>query len=443
MPWSEDGPPKESNYEVAYQRMLSSEKTFKRKNCIEDAQVEIQKLLEQEFFVEIKQIDHNVPEWYLPMQAVLTPDRTTKLRLVYDASAKGQNGKSLNDNLEKGPNYINSLPNVLIAWRFDQVAYSGDMRKMFNQVRIHPDDQVFHRFLWRTNESEQPRVYQWVRLNFGDKPAPDIAAAAIKTLAKASEVQHSEGAKELCTHVYVDDIGGSRENEARCKKVTSEIDAILSIGQFQVKAWHSNNKNVNQSDEERPNFLGHKWVKVLDKISFKKSEIVADLTNLSKRGCLASVAQMWDPMGLVVTCTIELRIDLQELWSAGYSWDEILPEEIRMKWIRNIQILNQRLTYEFDRKLKPDNAVGLPEIHGFCDGGEKAYGAVVFLRWKLAKSNYFCVPLMVPVKACVAPLKKKSIPRLELMGCLTLSRLYSTCKEALEFAELSDAKTVF
>ena len=184
MPWSEDGPPKESNYDVAYQRMLSSEKTFKRKNCLEDVQDEIQKLLEQEFIVEIKQVDHNVPEWYLPMQAVLTPDRTTKLRLVYDASAKGQNGKSLNDHLEKGPNYINSLPNVLMAWRFDQVAYSGDMGKMVNQVRIHPDDQVFHRFLWRTNESEQPRVYQWVRLNFGDKPAADIAAAAIKTLAK-------------------------------------------------------------------------------------------------------------------------------------------------------------------------------------------------------------------------------------------------------------------
>ena len=72
-----------------------------------------------------------------------------------------------------------------------------------------------------------------------------------------------------------------------------------------------------------------------------------------------------------------------------------------MKWIRNIQILNQLLTYEFDRKLKPDNAVGLPEIHGFCDGGEKAYGPVVFLRWKLANSNYFCVPLML--KAFVAP----------------------------------------
>ena len=95
-------------------------------------------------------------------------------------------------------------------------------------------------FLWRTNESEQPRVYQWVRLNFGEKPAPDIAAAAIKTLAKASEGQYSGGAKELCTHVYVDDIGGSRENEARCRKVTSKIDAILTTGQFQVKTFQVN-----------------------------------------------------------------------------------------------------------------------------------------------------------------------------------------------------------
>jgi len=80
-----------------------------------------------------------------------------------------------------------------------------------------------------------------------------------------------------------------------------------------------------------------------------------------------------------------------------------------MKWIRNIQILNQLLTYEFDRKLKPDNTVGLPEIHGLCDGGEKAYGAIMFLRWKLANSSYFCVM----VKVFVAPLKKKSILRLE------------------------------
>ena len=77
-------------------------------------------------------------------------------------------------------------------------------------------------------DSGHPRVYRWTKLNFGDKPAPDIAAGTIKTLAKVSEAMYPEAAKELCTHVYVDDIGGSGEDEARCKRITDEIDAILA-----------------------------------------------------------------------------------------------------------------------------------------------------------------------------------------------------------------------
>ena len=423
--------------------MISSEKSFKKKDCLEIVESEVQKLLDQDFVVEIppENVNHDQPEWYLPLQAVFTPDRTTQVRLVFDASAKGPRGKSLNEHLEKGPNYINSLPNVLMAWRFDKVAYTGDVRKMFNQVLIHPDDQVFHRFLWRTNESLKPKVYQWKRLNFGDKPAPDIAAGAIITLAKASQDQYPEAAKELRTHVYVDDIGGSRENEDKSKQITSEIDAILSKGQFQIKQWHSNNKKVDQTDEEHVDFLGHKWNKVRDTITFKKTEIVAEEKPVTKRNCLAYLAQLWDPTGLVTPTTMEMTIDLQELWSSGYSWDEVLPDEIQTKWKGNVQVLNQLLKYEFKRKLKPDNAVGMPEIHGFCDAGEKAYGSAMFLRWKLDDGSYTCVQLMV--KAFVSPLKKKSIPRLELMGCLALSRLYRTCREALEFAEISSCKKVF
>ena len=47
------------------------------------------------------------------------------------------------------------------------------------------------------------------------------------------------------------------------------------------------------------------------------------------------------------------------------------------------------------------------------------------------------------LKAFVSLLKKKSIQRLELMGCPALSRLYRTCREALEFAEISSCKKMF
>ena len=443
MPWREDGPPNESNYDAAYKRMISSEKSFKKKDCTEIIDSEVQKLVELDFITEIppSKVNHNQPEWYLPLQVVFTPERTTQVRLVFDASAKGPNGKFLNDYLEKGPNYINSLLNVLMAWRYDNVAYTGDVRKMFNQVLIHPEDQVFHRFLWRPNENEMPKVYQWKRLNFGDKPAPDIAAGAINTLAKASQDRFPEAAEELRKHVYVDDIGGSKENEERSKRITNEIDSILATGCFQVKEWNSNNQNIDQSDQTVVDFLGHKWNKAKDTFSFKKNEIATSESAITKRNCLAYLAQLWDPIGLVTPTTIELRIDLQELWGTGYSWDQILPDVIQSRWKINVQVLNQLLKYEFSRKLKPDGAVELPEIHGFCDAGEKAYGSVLFLRWKLANGTYTCTPILV--KAFVSPLKKKSTPRLELMGCLSLARVYKTCEEALQFAGISNCKRMF
>ncbi|KAK3696586.1 hypothetical protein QZH41_005861 [Actinostola sp. cb2023] len=277
MPWKESGPPKRSNYGIALKRMNSSEKSFKKKNCFDIIDAEVQKLVDQGFVT------------------------------------KGHDGQSLNDHLEKGPNYINSLLDVLMAWRWDAVAYAGDVRKMFNQVMVHTEDQIFHRFLWRRSASELPTIYQWLRLNFGDKPAPDIAANSINTLAKVSQTEFPEAAKELQEHAYVDDIGGSRPNVTEAKQITEDIDTILAKGQFQIKAWHSNSKEIDQSEgEQSTDLLGHKWDKQQDTFSFKKSEIVFQSKDFSKRSCLALLTQLWDPIGLVSPVTVKFRIDLQE-----------------------------------------------------------------------------------------------------------------------------------
>jgi len=160
MPWKDEGPPKESNYDITYKQMISSEKTLRRKDCLEVIQDEVQKPHEQGFVkgVPPEQINHKTPEWYLPQLAVFTPDRTTKVRLVFDASAQGHDGKSLNDHLEKGANYINSFPNVIIAWGFDKEVYTGDIHKMFSQVKIHPDDQVLKRLLPTLKKKSIPRL---------------------------------------------------------------------------------------------------------------------------------------------------------------------------------------------------------------------------------------------------------------------------------------------
>ena len=108
------------------------------------------------------------------------------------------------------------------------------------------------------------------------------------------------------------------------------------------------------------------------------------------------VGQLWDPIGLVLPVAIKFRIDLQELWnSATYDWDEILPARIQSKWKENVQTMNLLLAFEFDRKLKASHAAGVPQVHGFCDEGAKAYGAVIFLRWELMNGSFKCVPVLI------------------------------------------------
>jgi len=60
------------------------------------------------------------------------------------------------------------------------------------------------------------------------------------------------------------------------------------------------------------------------------------------------------------------------------------------------------------------------EIHGFGDSLEVAYAAVVYLRIETSKGA--CTRLVMS-KTRVAPLAKQTIPRLELLAALILSRL--------------------
>ncbi|MCG8621379.1 MAG: hypothetical protein MJE68_05165, partial [Proteobacteria bacterium] len=68
------------------------------------------------------------------------------------------------------------------------------------------------------------------------------------------------------------------------------------------------------------------------------------------------------------------------------------------------------------------------KLVGFCDASLRAYAAAVYLRveTKNTYSHLLCS------RTRVAPLKKISIPRLELLSALLLARLISMITNALE-----------
>ena len=69
------------------------------------------------------------------------------------------------------------------------------------------------------------------------------------------------------------------------------------------------------------------------------------------------------------------------------------------------------------------------QLHGFSDASAKAYACAIYLRILFNNGGVFTT--FVASKSCVAPIKKITIPRLELIACVILSCLMNTVIRSL------------
>ena len=68
------------------------------------------------------------------------------MRVVFDGAAR-VNETCLNENLLKGPDFLNNLFSVLLKFRSGRYALTSDIKQMFHQVKIIPSDRNALRFL--------------------------------------------------------------------------------------------------------------------------------------------------------------------------------------------------------------------------------------------------------------------------------------------------------
>ena len=110
--------------------------------------------------------------------------QTTKLRDVFDGSAKSSNDDlSLNDCLQKGPSLVPHLFDTVIKFRGYPIGIIADIEKAFHQIQIAPDDRRMLKFLWLDDiKKGNPEInqYQFRRLSFGLTPSPAILASSIR-----------------------------------------------------------------------------------------------------------------------------------------------------------------------------------------------------------------------------------------------------------------------
>ncbi|GFT09054.1 uncharacterized protein TNCV_4105201 [Trichonephila clavipes] len=81
--------------------------------------------------------------YYLPHRAVFKISETTKIRPVFDATAREGNNPSLNDCLLKGPNLIELIPDILDRFRMFPIRLSADIEKAFLQISVTPEHRDF------------------------------------------------------------------------------------------------------------------------------------------------------------------------------------------------------------------------------------------------------------------------------------------------------------
>ena len=472
-PWKKDPKLLPNNYTAALAMLRSTEKRLLRNEDLASQYCkQISDMIERGVARKLKpaERDHNGPIFYISHHEVLKPDsKSTPCRIVFNSSAKFMN-ETLNEYWAKGPDLVNNLLGVLIRFRENKVGVAGDVSKMYHTIKLSDLDQHTHRFLWRNMETERkPDVYVMTSVSFGDKPAGAIASLAMKKTAELQTHVHPRAAKMIIENSYVDDIVDSFENATIARETIQKADSILGAGNFKIKEWTISEENVpqkkilgaSQNEEDtvhgyQTKVLGVGWDTESDTLGFeaklnfspkkRKIHTTPNLTQqnitenvpeqLTRRMILSQVNGIFDPIGLASPLVVNAKILLRKVTNQSAGWDDPVSERDRNDWIKFFHEMFEIERVKFARSTKPMNAIGQPTLILFSDASEEAFGACAYVRWETTDGKF--VSTLLVAKSRVAPIKRLTIPRLELNAALLAARLkkFIVQESSLGFAKI-------
>ena len=104
---------------------------------------------------------------------------TTKLRVVFNASAAKQGCKALNDVADPGPDLLSDLAGLLLRFREYKYTFQADIKKAFFMMKAKREVRSYLRFVWE-NDDGQMQVWRLKRLPFGLNCVPFILNAVLQ-----------------------------------------------------------------------------------------------------------------------------------------------------------------------------------------------------------------------------------------------------------------------
>lgn len=383
--------------------------------------------------------------FYLPHHGVLKEERiTTKLRVVFNGSSQSSTGLALNDVLHSGAKLQVDNPDVLIWLRTHRFVFGTDIVKMFRQIKVHHDDWDLQRILWY-DDDQNIIPYQLTTVTYGLNCAPWLSLRVLQQLVEDEGHRFPLAKASLSKGRYVDDIYGGADSEDELKDTIKDVMGLCMAGGFPLQKWSSNSLRVlkdlglsNDSAssvsfaEETVRVLGLSWNPSQDQFRFRSK--VFNSTQITKRSVLSEIAQIYDPLGFVAPVVVRAKMLIQELWQIKVGWDDSLPQAYLDRWRDFRQELAQLDILIIPRWLRLTSRNCKVQLHGFSDASTLAMGAVVYLR--VESPGCETSISLVCAKTKVAPLKRMTIPRLELSAALLLSELMVYVQRMLEVESL-------
>ena len=364
---------------------------------------------------------------YIPHHAVVNPTKTTtKVRIVYDASAKTRKeNNSLNECLHKGPVLLHDLAGILLRFRLYKVAIVSDIEKAFLQVGLTEESRDVTRFLWLKNRNtlkleNNIQEYRFCRVPFGIISSPFLLAATLKCHLEKCDCSTAENIRK---NIYVDNVITRCDSVNESVQFYTEAKQIFHRAGMNLRDWATNSKQVlnrihheDQSNAERMKVLGLTWIVDKDTMSINVCSATNTHSRLTKRSVLKEIASAFDPLGLYSPVILRGKIFLQMLWNKNMSWDETLSSQDVAQWYEIEEDLKRLPSSTFDRYIGIQHTGKCTyQLLVFCDASKYAYAATVYLHQSCG--NMRKVDLLFS-KTRLAPKKQLSIPRLELLAAL-------------------------
>ena len=402
----------------AVRRFLSLESSLNGKGCFQEFDAVMQKYFDLGHAEPVPTQDMDKSPaltFYLPMHAVYkTSSTTTRVRAVFDASTKSSTGVSLNDTLLVGPTLHPPLIDVLLRFRLYPVALTADVSKMYRAVELAELDKDLHRFVWRSHPKVPLTDYRMTRLTFGVSASSFAANMAVKQNAIDHADEFPVASEVVHKSFYVDDCLTDAQDSTSALLLQQRLTKLFSLGGFVLRKWNSNDlcvlkeipKDLRDSrevhtfkeDNKSSRALGIEWNIASDRLHLNISD-PPDNSNMTKRSLISDVAKVFDALGLFSPVTVKMKILLQRLWEVKLDWDDPVPEdllEVWTQWRTELPLLSE---------------IQIPRC---CIGD-------VHTEIVIAKTK-------------VSPIKRISIPRLELCGAHLLTKLLCNAKRILNIS---------